>query len=187
MAAHLHDSVLQTLALIQKNAHDATTVARLARSQERDLRQWLFEADTTDATTLAGALKEMAADVESQHAVVVDVVTVGDCDLDESLRPIVLAAREAVVNVAKHAGTATRRRLRRDHRRQRSTCSSATAAPASTSDGVAADRHGVRSSIIDRMARHGGSADVRSAPGEGTEVRLHMPRTGHHDQHEENR
>ena len=105
MAAHLHDSVLQTLALIQKNAHDSTTVARLARSQERDLRQWLFEADTADSTTLAGALKEMAADVETQHNVVVDVVTVGDCALDEALRPVVHAAREAVVNVAKHAGT----------------------------------------------------------------------------------
>jgi signal transduction histidine kinase len=179
MAAHLHDSVLQTLALIQKNAHDATTVARLARSQERDLRQWLFEADTADTTTLAGALKEMAADVESQHPVVVDVVTVGDCDLDEALRPIVLAAREAVVNVAKHAGT------------QRADVYAETTAGAVDVfvrdrgagfdlGAVAGDRHGVRNSIVDRMARHGGSADVRSAPGEGTEVRLHMPRTGQH-------
>ena len=175
MAAHLHDSVLQTLALIQKNAADATTVARLARSQERDLRRWLFEAETTDATTLAGALKEMAADVESQHRVVVDVVTVGDCVIDEGLRPIVLAAREAVVNVAKHAGT------------ERADVYAETSPGAVdvfvrdrgagfVMDGVAADRHGVRDSIVDRMARHGGSADVRSAPGEGTEVRLHMPR-----------
>ena len=176
MAAHLHDSVLQTLALIQKNAHDSTTVARLARSQERDLRQWLFEAETTDATTLAGALKEMAADVESQHNVVVDVVTVGDCPLDEELRPVVHAAREAVVNVAKHAGT------------QRADVYAETSDAAVDVfvrdrgagfdvDGVATDRHGVRSSIVDRMARHGGRADVRSAPDEGTEVRLHMPRT----------
>ena len=131
MAAHLHDSVLQTLALIQKNSHDSTTVARLARSQERDLRQWLFEADTPDATTLAGALKEMAADVETQHPVVVDVVTVGDCDLDESLRPLVHAAREAVVNVAKHAGT-QRADVYAETSPTRSTSSSATAAPAST-------------------------------------------------------
>lgn len=176
MAAHLHDSVLQTLALIQKNSQDATTVARLARSQERDLRQWLFEADTADATTLAGALKEMAADVESQHPVVVDVVTVGDCDLDEALRPIVLATREAVVNVAKHAGT------------QRADVFAETTATAVDVfvrdrgagfdlDAVATDRQGVRSSIVDRMVRHGGRADVRSAPGDGTEVRLHMPRT----------
>lgn len=178
MAAHLHDSVLQTLALIQKNAHDSTTVARLARSQERNLRRWLFEAETSDATTLAGALKELAADVESQHPVVVDVVTVGDCDLDEALRPIVLAAREAVVNVAKHAGT------------ERADVYAETTGSAVDVfvrdrgagfdlDAVAADRHGVRSSIVDRMSRHGGSADVRSAPGEGTEVRLHMPRTPH--------
>jgi signal transduction histidine kinase len=176
MAAHLHDSVLQTLALIQKNAHDATTVARLARSQERDLRQWLFEAETADSTTLAGALKEMAADIETQHNVVVDVVTVGDCALDEALRPVVHAAREAVVNVAKHAGT------------QRADVYAETSDSAVDVfvrdrgagfdvDGVAGDRHGVRSSIVDRMDRHGGRADVRSAPGEGTEVRLHMPRT----------
>ncbi|TGN64474.1 ATP-binding protein [Nocardioides eburneiflavus] len=179
MAAHLHDSVLQTLALIQKNSHDATTVARLARSQERDLRQWLFEAETTDATTLAGALKEMAADVESQHPVVVDVVTVGDCDLDEALRPVVLAAREAVVNVAKHAGT------------QRADVYAETSPGAVDVfvrdrgagfdlGAVASDRHGVRSSIVDRMERHGGRADVRSAPGEGTEVRLHMARHAQH-------
>ena len=176
MAAHLHDSVLQTLALIQKNAHDSTMVARLARSQERDLRQWLFEADTPDSTTLAGALKEMAADVETQHNVVVDVVTVGDCPLDEELRPVVHAAREAVVNVAKHAGT------------QRADVYAETTDSAVDVfvrdrgagfdvDSVATDRHGVRSSIVDRMGRHGGRADVRSAPGEGTEVRLHMPRT----------
>ncbi|QSR29883.1 ATPase [Nocardioides sp. S5] len=176
MAAHLHDSVLQTLALIQKNSHDATTVARLARSQERDLRQWLFEAESTDATTLAGALKEMAADVESQHRVVVDVVTVGDCPVDESLRPLVHAAREAVVNVAKHAGT---------ERADVYAETSESAVDVFVRDrgagfdpaAVATDRHGVRSSIVDRMARHGGRADVRSAPGEGTEVRLHMPRT----------
>ena len=179
MAAHLHDSVLQTLALIQKNSHDSTTVARLARSQERDLRQWLFEAETSDATTLAGALKEMAADVESQYPVVVDVVTVGDCPLDEELRPVVHAAREAVVNVSKHAGT------------QRADVYAETSPSAVDVfvrdrgagfdvDAVAVDRQGVRNSIVDRMSRHGGRADVRSAPGEGTEVRLHMPRAHSH-------
>lgn len=186
MAAHLHDSVLQTLALIQKNAHDSTTVARLARSQERHLRQWLFEAETSDATTLAGALKEMAADVETQHPVVVDVVTVGDCPIDESLRPVVHAAREAVVNVAKHAGT-ERADVYAETTpgavdvfvRDRGAGFDLTA--------VAPDRQGVKNSIVDRMSRHGGRADVRSAPGEGTEVRLHMPRTSSDSPSEENR
>ena len=88
MAAHLHDSVLQTLALIQKNSGDATTVARLARAQERDLRTWLFEGEATDDTTLAGALRDVAASVEETHPVVVDVVTVGDCADSEAVRTV---------------------------------------------------------------------------------------------------
>jgi signal transduction histidine kinase/phage shock protein PspC (stress-responsive transcriptional regulator) len=174
MAAHLHDSVLQTLALIQKNSHDATTVARLARSQERDLRHWLFSTDAPDAATLAGALKEMAAEVEGVHPVLVDVVTVGDCPLGEALRPIALATREAVVNAAKHAGVArvdVYAEVAPDGVDVFVRDRGAGFDPAA----VAPDRHGVRSSILDRMRRHGGRAEVRSAPGEGTEVRLHMP------------
>src|SRR6185312_1674516 len=93
LAAHLHDSVLQTLALIQKNAADAPTVARLARSQERDLRAWLFEAPP-DGGTLAGALREVVREIEDTYGVDVELVTVGDVDVDETLSPIVAAARE---------------------------------------------------------------------------------------------
>ena len=175
LAAHLHDSVLQTLALIQKNADDPTTVARLARAQERDLRQWLFATETADVTTLAGALREAAGQVETDHPVVVDVIAVGDCTLDDALRPIALAAREALVNAAKHAGVprvdvyaevddAQVEVFVRDR------------GSGFEPDGVAADRLGVRNSIIDRMARHGGDAQIRSEPGSGTEVRLRMPR-----------
>lgn len=174
MAAHLHDSVLQTLALIQRNADDPTTVARLARAQERDLRQWLFASEASDDATLAGSLAALVTDVEGDHAVVVDVVTVGDCPVGERLRPLVLATREAVVNAARHAGVP-----RVDVYAEVTAGSvdvfvrdrGAGFDPA----GVADDRQGVRHSIIDRMQRHGGRAEVRSAPGEGTEVRLHMP------------
>jgi signal transduction histidine kinase/phage shock protein PspC (stress-responsive transcriptional regulator) len=174
MAAHLHDSVLQTLALIQKNSHDATTVARLARSQERDLRQWLFATDEADSTTVAGALREMAAAVETDHPVLVDVVTVGDCPLDEPTRPVVLAAREAVVNAAKHAGV-PRVDVYAEVTPGAVDVFVRDRGAGFVPEGIAADRHGVRSSILDRMHRHGGTAEVRSAPGEGTEVRLHMP------------
>ena len=175
VAAHLHDSVLQTLALIQKNAQDGTTVARLARAQERDLRAWLYAGESTDESTLASALRGAAAAIEDAHGVSVDVVTVGDCDFDESLRAIVSATREAVTNAAKHAGTG-----RIDVY--------AEVSPAAADvfvrdrghgfdpEDTPADRHGVRMSIIDRMDRHGGSAEVRSTIGEGTEVRLHLPR-----------
>ncbi|GAB3770481.1 ATP-binding protein [Nocardioides ginsengisegetis] len=175
VAAHLHDSVLQTLALIQKNAYDGTTVARLARAQERDLRSWLYAGESTDDSTLASALRGAAAAIEDAHGVTVDVVTVGDCDFDESLRAVVSAAREAVTNAAKHAGTG-----RVDVYAE----VTPTAVDVFVRDrghgfdpaDTPADRYGVRHSIIDRMDRHGGSAEVRSTPGEGTEVRLHLPR-----------
>jgi signal transduction histidine kinase/phage shock protein PspC (stress-responsive transcriptional regulator) len=175
LAAHLHDSVLQTLALIQKNAGDGPLVARLARKQERDLRSWLYAGEAADESTLGSALRGVGAAVEDAHGASVDVVTVGDCEFSESLRPIVNAAREAVTNAAKHAGTGK-------------VDVYAEVTPDAVDvfvrdrgagfdpDAVATDRYGVRHSIIDRMQRHGGSAEIRSAPGDGTEVRLHLPR-----------
>jgi signal transduction histidine kinase/phage shock protein PspC (stress-responsive transcriptional regulator) len=175
LAAHLHDSVLQTLALIQKNAGDGAVVARLARAQERDLRGWLFAGESAAGDTVAGALRSAAAGVEDAHGVSVEVVAVGDGDLTDELRPIVAAAGEAVANAARHAGTGrvdvyaevtpdAVEVFVRDRGRGFD--------PETLPD----DRHGVRHSIIDRMRRHGGTAEVRSAPGEGTEVRLHLPR-----------
>ncbi|MGN0065074.1 MAG: PspC domain-containing protein [Nocardioides sp.] len=174
VAAHLHDSVLQTLALIQKNAHDPTTVARLARAQERDLRTWLFETDPADDTTLAGALRDLAARVETDHPVTVDVVVVGDAPLDERLRPVSEAAGEAVVNAAKHAGVG-RVDVYAEVGAEVVEVFVRDRGAGFDLDTVASDRRGVRGSIIDRMERHGGTAVIRSAPGEGTEVRLKMP------------
>src|SRR3954467_13642450 len=175
VAAHLHDSVLQTLALIQKSSHDPTTVARLARAQERDLRSWLYAGESIDESSLAGALRVAAAEVEDAHGISVDVVAVGDCDMDEALRPVVQATREAVTNAAKHAGTG-----RVDVYAEISSAAVDVfvrdRGAGFALDDVPQDRYGVRRSILDRMERHGGSAAVRSTPGEGTEVRLHLPR-----------
>ena len=174
VAAHLHDSVLQTLALIQKSAQDPATVARLARAQERDLRSWLFDSTGGDPTTFAAALRTIAGEVDDTYGVPVDVVCVGDPSVSEQLRPIVLATREAVVNAARHSGAGK-------------VDVYAEATPAGVEvfvrdrgagfdpDVVAEDRHGVRDSIVERMRRHGGSAEIRSRPGEGTEVRLKQP------------
>ncbi len=182
VAAHLHDSVLQTLALIQKNPGDAATVARLARSQERDLRAWLYSGESLDERSVASALRGVAAAVEDAHAVTVDVVTVGDCPMEEALRPVVAATREAITNAAKHAGVgqvdvyAEVGALSVDvFVRDRG--------PGFHLEQVAADRHGVRHSIVDRMQRHGGSADVRSSA-EGTEVQLHLPRPIQEETHD---
>ncbi|WP_372728911.1 PspC domain-containing protein [Nocardioides sp.] len=175
VAAHLHDSVLQTLALIQKNAADASTVARLARAQERDLRAWLYVGDSADERSLAGALRAAAAAVEDAYGISVDVVTVGDCELDDAVRPLVAAAREALTNAAKHAGVD-----RVDLYAEVSPSVIETFVRDRGSgfdpDGTAPDRQGIRRSIVDRMDRHAGSAHVRSEPGGGTEVRLVLPR-----------
>lgn len=170
VAAHLHDSVLQTLALIQKNPADA---ARLARAQERDLRAWLFTGESLDEATVASALRSAAAEIEDAYGIAVDVVAVGDCDYDEAARPIVAAAREATANAAKHAGVP-----------RVDVYAEITAGGIDVfvrdrgvgfdPDATPEDRLGVRRSIIDRMERHGGRAEIRSAPGEGTEVRLHL-------------
>ena len=161
VAAHLHDSVLQTLALIQKSAQDPATVARLARAQERDLRSWLFDSSGGDPTTFAAALRSIAGEVDDTYGVPVEVVCVGDPSVSEQLRPIVLATREAVVNAARHSGAGK-------------VDVYAEAAPT-----------GVEVFVRDRGAgfdpdavaedRHGGSAEIRSRPGEGTEVRLKQP------------
>lgn len=173
MAAHLHDSVLQTLALIQKNSGDAAMVARLARSQERDLRGWLFESVGTDVT-VAGELRAHAAIVEDTYGVVVDVVAVGDIDMTEALKPITDATREALTNAAKHAGVA-RIDVYAEVSADAIDVFVRDRGAGFDPDTVADDRQGVRGSIIDRMARHGGSSEIRSAPGDGTEVRLHLP------------
>ncbi len=182
VAAHLHDSVLQTLALIQRSAGDATTVSRLARAQERDLRSWLFDDEGEGPATLAPALRAVAAEVEDAHGIPVEVVCVGDMPITDDDRPLVLAAREAITNAAKHSGASTV-----------DVYAEATASGVEVfvrdrgtgfdPDRVADDRHGVRSSIIGRMQRHGGDASVRSTPGEGTEVRLSLPiaKPGHQD------
>lgn len=174
LAAHLHDSVLQTLALIQKNAQDPAAVARLARSQERELRAWLFEAAPDAEVSLSGALRALAAGIEDGHGIAVDVVTVGDPPTCERTRPLVEAAGEALTNAAKHAGVSridvyaeATAHVVEVFVRDRGVGFDPTT--------VAADRLGVRRSIVDRMNRHGGAGTVRSVPGEGTEVRLSLP------------
>ena len=173
VAAHLHDSVLQTLALIQKHADDGRAVSRLARAQERDLRAWLYAEPAAAATSVMGALREATAEVEDGHGVPVEVVTVGDAPLGETVRPVVLAAREAMVNAAKHSG-ADRVDVYAEAGDQEVEVFVRDRGRGFDPDAVAEDRLGVRRSILDRVERHGGTARLRSKPGEGTEVRLSM-------------
>jgi phage shock protein PspC (stress-responsive transcriptional regulator)/signal transduction histidine kinase len=177
MAAHLHDSVLQTLALIQRHADAPQQSRSLARRQERELRAWLYDgrrSESPDAPgTLAMDLDRVADEVEADHGVAVDVVVVGECPVDEHVDALVAAVREAVLNAARHSGAdevsvyaevedGRIEAFVRDHGRGFD--------PAA----VNGDRRGITHSIVRRMARHGGRAQVHSAPGEGTEVTFEL-------------
>ena len=176
VAARVHDSVLQTLALIQRHSSDARQVATLARQQERELRGWLYGRAPTDDSTLVAAVERAAAEVEQLHDARIDVVSAGDAPLDERGEALVLAAREAMTNAAKFAGAETI-----------SVYVEAGDAGASVfvrdrgsgfdPAAVPPDRHGIRDSIEARIERHGGAATVTSIPGVGTEIELSLPRT----------
>jgi signal transduction histidine kinase/phage shock protein PspC (stress-responsive transcriptional regulator) len=176
MAAHLHDSVLQTLALIQKQANDPKAVSRLARSQERELREWLYGSSADVDATLRSELKKAAAEVEDLHGVPVEVVAVGDAPLDDALTAVVRAAREAMTNAAKHSG-APKIDVFVEVESERIEVFVRDRGMGFDPGAVAEDRLGVRRSIYERMERHGGKADIRSSPGEGTEVKLVVDRT----------
>ena len=171
VAAHLHDSVLQTLALVQKRAEDPRAVAALARRQERELRAWLGGARPAGTgDTLAAALERAAAEAEDDHGVQVDVVTVGDRPLDERTEPLAAAAREALVNAAKFAGEAPIS-LFAEVTGERVQVFVRDRGPGFDLAAVPADRRGVRESIIGRMKRNGGRAEIHS-DASGTEVEL---------------
>lgn len=175
VAARVHDSVLQTLALVQRHAEEPARVGSLARRQERELRRWLYGSGVPDAATLADALADAAADVEELHNVQIELASSGDAPLDERLEPVVLAAREAMTNAAKFSGVrdvSVYAEVNNDgiavFVRDRGSGFERTAVPA--------DRRGLAESIEGRMRRAGGEATVTTAPGEGTEVELRLPR-----------
>jgi phage shock protein PspC (stress-responsive transcriptional regulator)/signal transduction histidine kinase len=177
LAAHLHDSVLQTLALVQKRATDPRAVASLARHQERELRAWLSGRRAPGAgDTLAAALERAAAEVEETHGMPVEVITVGDCALDERTEAVASAAREALVNAAKFA-PAGPVSLYSEVAGPRVQVFVRDRGPGFDPASVPTDRRGLRESILGRMARHGGRAAIRSAAGEGTEVELTLERS----------
>jgi signal transduction histidine kinase len=180
MAARVHDSVLQTLAMIQRSSDQPQKVVQLARAQERELRAWLFEGDIpsavgSDVETIAQGAQSIARDVETAHGVPVEVVTVGDCPLDDGLRALLDAAREATVNAAKWSG-APSISLFAEVEAGRVSCFVRDRGRGFDPNAVAEDRRGIAQSIHARMLRYGGAAVVRASPGTGTEVELRMPR-----------
>ena len=174
MAAHLHDSVLQTLALIQRDSSATDQVRSLARRQEHDLRSWLYQTADGIPAGFRDAVTAMTVDIDEMTATHVERIQVGDSPMNEKLDALVRAGREALLNAAKHAG------------------SGRITVYAEVTEGAAAvfvkdrgagfdvasvpeDRRGIADSILGRMERHGGTAEIISQEGRGTEVRLVMP------------
>jgi len=172
IAAHLHDSVLQTLALIQRRAGNEHDVVRLARAQERELRGWLFKDPAKESGQLSDRIKAAAAEVEDGLGNAVDVVSVGDTVMTDRHEALVQASREAMLNASRHGGGPVSVYLEvSDGGVEVFVKDRGTGFELHT---VPEDRLGVRESIIGRMKRHGGTADINSSP-DGTEVRLRLP------------
>lgn len=173
IASRIHDSVLQTLALIQKKSEDPAEVARLARGQERELRQWLFDGKTASTSTVSQALELAAGEVEDMFGIRIAPVTVGDAPMTDATQAAVLAAREAMVNAAKHAQVSTidvYSEVFGDVQifvRDRGVGFDPSA--------VDPSRHGLKDSIYGRVERAGGAVELKTKPGEGTEIHITMP------------
>ncbi len=176
LAAHVHDSVLQTLTLIQRNADDPRAVVQLARVEERALRSWLYRPENADPTRFRAGLEAAAAEVEELHGGTVDVVVVGDGPVDEGLAALLQAAREAMVNAAKYAVGTGPVSVYAELEPTQASVFVRDRGPGFDVAAIPADRLGVRQSIIGRMERHGGRAEVRTEPGAGAEIRLILPR-----------
>jgi signal transduction histidine kinase/phage shock protein PspC (stress-responsive transcriptional regulator) len=183
VAAHLHDSVLQSLALIQRAADDPQRMLALARRQERELRAWLYgqrdggDGDGRGDVLLSAAVDRLITEVEDGFALRVDPVIVGDTTVDGAVAALLAAIREALVNAARHAGVGEASL----YLEVENTHVAAYVRDRGTGfdpDAVGTDRHGVRESIVGRVERVGGSATVTSTPGEGTEVAMVVPRVG---------
>jgi signal transduction histidine kinase/phage shock protein PspC (stress-responsive transcriptional regulator) len=179
VAAHLHDSVLQTLAMIQRNSNDPRRMISLARRQERELRTWLYGSHDalSPPTTLARAVDALTEEIEAGHDVRIDTVIVGDLVLDETLEGLVAAVREATVNAAKHAGVADIA-VYVEVEDGQVTAFIRDRGRGFTPAAVPSDRQGIRGSIQARVARLGGTAEIYSEPGGGTEVQIQLPLAG---------
>jgi signal transduction histidine kinase len=175
LAAHLHDSVLQTLALVQREASDPSRVASLARRQEQELRGWLYGTIDGDAPGLARSLEVAASELEETYGGTVEVVAVGDAAVQGSAKAILAAAREGMLNALKHSGTdridvymevlpETIKLFVRDR------------GVGFDRVTIPADRAGIRDSIEGRIRAVGGNVEIKTLSGQGTELRLEVPR-----------
>lgn len=178
ISAHIHDSVLQTLTLIQQHGEDPARTRQLARRQERELRNWLYGTSTNTPTglRLGPALEFAASSIEDRFDVSIAVVAVGDTDDLEpaDLDALIAASKEAMANAAKHSGS-NRVDVYAERRDSVIEVFIRDTGVGFDVNEISEDRHGVADSIVARMKRAGGRAIIHSSAGNGTEVELSMP------------
>jgi len=173
LAGRVHDSMLQTLTLIQRRADDPAEVRRLVRRSQREIRGWLYQ-DTPAEASVKAAVSEMCAEIEDEYRITIDLVTVGDTQATTGSQPLLQALREATINAAKHSGQPTID-VYLEVAASEVVAFVRDRGPGFDPDSVGDDRFGVRESIVARMKRHGGDASIRSTPKSGTEVQLTLP------------
>lgn len=173
LAAHLHDSVLQTLALIQRNASSPRTMASLARRQERELRAWLYGQPTLDGVRRT-TFDQFLEDIEDAHGVSIDTVVVGDFPSNEQTQAVALACREAATNAARHSGV-DEISVYVEREPNQITAFVRDRGKGFDPKAIGDGRRGIADSIRRRIQRHGGTVSITSAPGEGCEVQITMP------------
>ncbi|HYZ93076.1 MAG TPA: PspC domain-containing protein [Actinomycetota bacterium] len=173
LAAHLHDSVLQTLALIQRNAGNPRKMASLARRQERELRSWLYGHPSADLRRLDTFVEAVEA-IEQEHEVTIDTIVVGEFPQDERTEAVVLALREAATNAARHSG-AEEISIYVEREADEISAYVRDRGKGFDPETVPENRRGIADSIRARIERQGGTVTITSAPGEGCEVQITMP------------
>lgn len=171
LATRLHDSVLQTLNAIQLEAANPEQVMYLARRQQRELKRTIEQFLSPHEQSFRVALLEARDDVEDMHSrVMIDALIKDDLPLDDTLLHVVEGAREAMVNAARHSGA----NLIDVYSEQRE--GSVVVMVRDRGTGFNPDRvmraggHGMAMSLFERVGSVGGTVDIASRPGEGTEV-----------------
>ena len=174
IAAHLHDSVLQALALIRASAEDPARVRAIALTEERELRAWLYTGHAQAADSLEAAVTEAVGGVESRYGVPISVVVVGDMRPGPGELALVAALAEACQNAVRHGAPPVSVYVEVRPRAVEAFIKDNGAG--FDPSAIAPDRHGVRDSIVGRMRRTGGNATIRRLA-RGTEIALSVPRS----------
>lgn len=183
LSRQVHDGVIQVLALVAKRGHEiggaAADLATLAGEQERALRSWVtsteMESETDETVDVRALLRRRESERVSMSlpgtAVPLDGAVAAELDA---------AVGNALDNVRAHAGPQARAFVLLEDLGDSVTVSirddGVGIAPGRLQEAVGQGHVGISKSIVGRLMSLGGSAELHTSPGEGTEWELSVPR-----------